>query len=537
MKHKFKKYLFVPAMLTALLASPFSAVASVNDIHMSYLYGETTDIYIKNIELTQGALNTATPLFYELNADGSLKSLIDQRLIEELHSQGLKVVPFISNHFDRKLGQIALQNREKLSIQLADSIVKNNLDGVDIDIENLNYTDKEAFTDFIRLLREKMPQDKTVSIAVAANPNGWTTGWHGSYDYLKLSEYSDYLMVMAYDESWHGGPVGPVASLSFVENSIKYLLKQGVNPNKIVLGLPFYGRIWKDDEAIGGYGIANSAVKSIVNKHKGKLYFDDASKSPYAKFTVKSSDSPTYIGGKKLTPGNYTLWHENDLSLKYKLRLVEKYNLRGTGSWELTQADKGIWNFYSAWANGQHHFIDSENHWAENDIMSLYRKGWIKGKNEYTFDPNGDLTRAQAISIIVNAIGLDKTNETVSNYFKDVPTNHWAKRAIEIAHQYNIVNGTSANIFEPNAKITRAQFAAILSRVLDYPITNTTESPFYDVRKDHWAYVDILKLCSEGIIRGKEDGGFYPNDHIKRGQMAAMVNRASEDLEKYPIKK
>lgn len=55
-----------------------------------------------------------------------------------------------------------------------------------------------------------MPNNKTISIAVAANPYGWTTGWHGSYDYMKLSEYSDYLMLMAYDESYNGGSVGPV---------------------------------------------------------------------------------------------------------------------------------------------------------------------------------------------------------------------------------------------------------------------------------------------------------------------------------------
>ncbi|MEO4052987.1 glycosyl hydrolase family 18 protein [Solibacillus sp. CAU 1738] len=537
MNNKLKKYLIVPALVTTLLASPFSANASVNDVHMSYLYGGTNSTYIKNIDSTHGALNTATPLFYELNADGSLKSLVDKSLIEALHSRGLKDVPFISNHWDRKLGQTAMKNRDKLSTQLADSVVKNNLDGVDIDIENLNYTDKEAFTDFIRLLRQKLPKDKTLSIAVAANPNGWTAGWHGSYDYLKLSEYSDYLMLMAYDESYNGGPVGPVASLPFVEKSVKQLLKQGVKPNKIVLGLPFYGRIWKDGEATGGDGIPNNAVKGIVNKHNGKFYFDYDAKSPYAKFKVKSSDSPTYVGGKKLTPGNYTIWYENDASLKYKLRLVEKYNLRGTGSWELTQADKGIWNFYSAWENGQHNFLDSENHWAENDIMALYKKGWISGKNEYMFEPNSDLTRAQATAILVNAIGLDKTTETVPNYFKDVPTNHWAKRAIEIAHKYNIVNGTSEKIFEPNVKITRAQFTAILSRVLDYPVNNTVESPFYDVPKAFWAYEDILKLSSKGIIRGKEDGGFYPFDNVTRGQMAAMVNRASKDLEKYPIKK
>ena len=73
----------------------------------------------------------------------------------------------------------------------------------------------------------------------------------------------------------------------------------------------------------------------------------------------------------------------------------------------------------------------------------------------------------------------------------------------------------------------------MLSRILDYPLDSTIESPFYDVQKGHWAYEDILKLSSNSIIKGKEDGGFHPNDFISRAQMAAMVNRASEDLENY----
>lgn len=91
---------------------------------MTYLYGGTSSSYLNNIDMTLGALNTATPLFYELNADGSLKSSIDKSLIQGLHARGLKVVPFISNHFDRKLGQTAMKNREVLSTQLVDSVVK-----------------------------------------------------------------------------------------------------------------------------------------------------------------------------------------------------------------------------------------------------------------------------------------------------------------------------------------------------------------------------------------------------------------------------
>lgn len=528
-----KIYLLIPILFTTLLVAPFRADASVDDVHMSYLYGANLNTSLKNIDQTLGALNIVTPGFFELNADGSLKSNIDKNFIEQVHKKGLKVVPFISNHWDRSLAQMAMYNREKLTTQIADSIIKNKLDGIDIDIENLNYTDKDAFTDFIRLLHVKLPKDKIISIAVAANPNNWTTGWHGSYDYEKLSEYSDYLMVMSYDESYQGGPVGPVASLSFVERSIQSLLNKGVDSKKIVMGLPFYGRIWNDAEKIGGDGVANKAIPGIVNKHNGRFYFDSNSKSAYAKFKVKSSDSPTTINGKKLAPGNYTIWYDNNLSLKYKLRLVEKYNLRGTGSWDLNQANSSIWKFYSAWANGEHHFIDSENHWAEKDIISLFNKGWISGKNEYNYDPKGDLTRAEAVMILIKAIGLDANNQSVPNYFTDVPSNHWAKQSIELANKYNIVNGMDSYTFEPNSRITRAQLAAILSRVVNYPIDNTTKSPFSDVQKGHWAYADILKLSSHGIITGKETGKFSPDDFVTRAQIAAMVNRASEDFKTY----
>lgn len=156
-----------------------------------------------------------------------------------MHNQNIKVVPFISNHWNRELGRIALLNREKLAQEVVEAVKKYNLDGVNIDIENVTEADKENYTDFVRLIKSKLPLGKEVSVAVAANPRGFTTGWHGSYDYKSLAKHCDYLMIMAYDESYYGSKPGPVASKAFVENSIKYALGQ-VSPEKIVLGIPFW---------------------------------------------------------------------------------------------------------------------------------------------------------------------------------------------------------------------------------------------------------------------------------------------------------
>ncbi|WP_156291626.1 glycosyl hydrolase family 18 protein [Oceanobacillus salinisoli] len=321
------------------------------DFNMSYLYFGNTSSYISQVDKTQGNLSLVSPSYFDINTDGSLKitSQFDPFFVTEMHRRGIKVVPFLSNHWDRTIGRAALANREKLSTQIADFIMKNNLDGVQVDIENVTDVDRENYTDLVRLLREKLPADKEVSVAVAANPNGWTKGWHGSYDYLELSKYASYLMIMAYDESYTGGPEGPVASYGWVDRSIEYAIKQGVSPEKVVLGIPFYGRYWKEGDATGGIGISNHRVDELLVKYGGTVIFDEKAKSPKATITIKEGAPTTVIAGKTLTPGTYHIWYENHDSIKAKLELVHKHNIKGTGSWSLGQENASIWQSYRAW--------------------------------------------------------------------------------------------------------------------------------------------------------------------------------------------
>jgi uncharacterized protein YgiM (DUF1202 family) len=203
------------------------------------------------------------------------------------------------------------------------------------------------------LLRAKIPANKEVSVAVAANPNGWSTGWHGSYDYKGLANNSDYLMVMTCDEHYEGGEAGPVASLDFVETSIKYAL-QNTSADKVVIGLPFFGRIWSTD---GGYfagsGVSNTTTTKLIRDYNGVVTFDEKAKSPKAEFEVKDTDPTTTIGGRVLLPGKYVVWYENDESIAEKLKLIRQYNLKGAGSWALSQEEASLWTNYSSWLNGE----------------------------------------------------------------------------------------------------------------------------------------------------------------------------------------
>ncbi|MRG87485.1 glycosyl hydrolase family 18 protein [Salinibacillus xinjiangensis] len=344
----------VAIMAGAIMLSTFplnKAEAHVADFNMTYLYFGNTQSYITQIDRTQNNLNLVSPSYFDLNTDGSLKitQQFDPTFIREMHNRGIKVVPFLSNHWDRNLGRAALQNRERLSQQIADFIINNNLDGVQVDIENVSDIDRENYTDLVRLLHEKIPKDREVSVAVAANPNGWTKGWHGSYDYKELAKYASYLMIMAYDESYTGGPEGPVASYPWVERSIQYALNQGVPEGKIVLGIPFYGRYWKEGAATGGDGISNKRVDELLARYGGTVTYDEKGKSPKATIVIKQGDPTTTIAGKTLGPGTYHIWYENSESIKAKIDLVHKYNIKGTGSWSLGQENPVIWNDYKTW--------------------------------------------------------------------------------------------------------------------------------------------------------------------------------------------
>lgn len=361
MNKKRKKYflllLIVSLMLTPLL--PQSTYAS-EKINFSYIYSVSKKDYIKHVDKTNNSVSIIAPNYYDLAKDGSLVTTanFDSNFIKEMHNRGIKVVPFLSNHWDKTAGINALNNADTLASKIADEIKKHNLDGINIDMEGLSHTERDAFTQFIKLVSEKIPAEKELSVAVAANPKAKTTGWHGSYDYNALADYADYLIIMAYDESYGGSDPGPVASIDFVEQSIQYALGQDVAANKIVLGIPFYGRIWRLEDletrkGVVGDGIWMDKTASLLQNYGGVIEYDQAEGSYVGRVTLKENDEPFRLFSWKepLNPGNYEIWFDNEQTIQQKLELVNKYDLRGAANWSLGQESASLWANYKKWLN------------------------------------------------------------------------------------------------------------------------------------------------------------------------------------------
>lgn len=523
-----KSYIKKLIILIYILVFTFSSKsnASGQKMNLTYLYAGNSSLYTNYIDRSKGAINAVCPDYFEIYESGALKILpkTDQKFVETMHARGIKVIPFLSNHWDRALGRAALNNRVELVSQIVSAVSQYGFDGVNIDIENLTHDDRNNYTDFIRLLRQNMPPGKSVSIAVAANPYGTYYGWAGSYDYKTLGTLCDWILVMTYDESYYGGPEGPVASSTFVENSMKYAMTQ-IPAEKLLLGIPFYGRYWKQGATVGGNALTAYDVESLINRYNGNVTYDRSTQTARVVFNITADDDKSTVwGGRVLSEGKYTVYYDNEQSIKYKLNLVHKYGLLGTGSWCLGQEALGTWEYYERWLNGKY-FNDILGHYAQDDIMALANKGWMIGVSSVSFAPNRALTRAEAAIVIVRALGLE--NQPPAEYYSDT-TNHYARDMIAIARKYQIMLGVGNNRFEPNSPLTREQLAMILDRILVLP-KPAGSNPFKDIspERNPLSYDSIMRLAANDIAKGSVDGRYVPEGHVHRGEMAAFINRAS----------
>lgn len=162
----------------------------------------------------------------------------------------------------------------------------------------------------------------------------------------------------------------------------------------------------------------------------------------------------------------------------------------------------------------------SKKHWAYHHIQYLSDNAIIRGFSDQTFKPDDQLTRAQAASMLVSALGITTKNQ--QHPFKDVSGNHWAVEAIASAYQADIINGYNDDSFKPDEAIKRDEISAMINRALKLNQTKVTRS-FTDLNSSHWAYPDILSLASHDIINGYKDGSFKPSNHITRAEFSSML--------------
>jgi hypothetical protein len=170
-------------------------------------------------------------------------------------------------------------------------------------------------------------------------------------------------------------------------------------------------------------------------------------------------------------------------------------------------------------------FGDLQGYWASQYVTALADRSIISGFPDGSFQPNADITRAQFAAIAVKALNLPSGEST--NDFTDIPPNYWASPAIRAISKSELVAGFPDGTFRPEERITRAQVLVILANALGNQTINTPNqfNRYSDYRTvPNWATTSVSKAANAGILVNYPDSSrINPNNLATRGEVAALM--------------
>jgi spore germination protein YaaH len=294
---------------------------------------------------------------YDVSADGSLTdmrgSLLPWDNIFNLAAQNdVKLIMTLTNFNAEDIHTILTDSvsRKNLFSNVMNVIAQKGYNGVVVDFEGLNTGDDQQyeFKNFMKLFREEFDQVYTSLELSAALP---VENW-GTWDFAGISEYCDYVFIMGYDfyGSWSEttGPCSPLTAkyISITEAFSDESDYKNVSADKIVLGVPYYGNVWKTNSSeayaeVTPYSDTLSANNwqsnffyyDIENYSSFEKYFDNISKTPWMR---KQNDDSTWT----------QVWYDDSTSLALKYDFAIEKNLKGIGIWALGYDGKRdeLWN-------------------------------------------------------------------------------------------------------------------------------------------------------------------------------------------------
>ncbi|EAX95010.1 S-layer homology domain containing protein [Trichomonas vaginalis G3] len=155
--------------------------------------------------------------------------------------------------------------------------------------------------------------------------------------------------------------------------------------------------------------------------------------------------------------------------------------------------------------------------------ISLVRLPYMSGVSSDKFAPNEKITRAEAASVLKRLIN-DKAKSNDKSSFSDLKEEQWFYDNIVFIEKQGLIAGYEDGTFRPNEPMTRAQFASMMANYLKLNVGNHPID-FKDVKENYWASDAINALSSHGIMVGKSKNEFKPNDKITRAEAATIFNK------------
>lgn len=163
-----------------------------------------------------------------------------------------------------------------------------------------------------------------------------------------------------------------------------------------------------------------------------------------------------------------------------------------------------------------------DGHWATIAINFASGKGYVQGDQNGNINPDAPMSRAQYATILCRMLGLTVDKVTESS-FEDVDPNEWYGPYIEALFKKGVIKGTSETTFSPMANVTREESVVLLARAWSISRTTRIKPAFKDeLSISNWAINDVRSMQEANFIKGDDKGNFNPQNSVTLGEMCQM---------------
>lgn len=289
-------------------------------------------------------INVVSPSFFSIDKNGNLVENIGERgqaYLEWARNNNCKIWPMVQNAGDSTMMDTtskimnSYEKRKALIESIINVCVKYKLDGINIDFENMRKDDKDLYSRFIIELEPRMKELGFVLSVDVTAPDGSDT-WSLCFDRHVIGDVADYIIFMAYDEYGESSTkAGTTAGYDWVELGIKKFLEtEEVAPEKLILAVPLYTRLWTEDSSGKVTKKSVVSMKDIDDTIPSNVErkWDDKLKQYYVE----------YKDGNNVKK----MWIEDIKSLKEKVSLISNYKLGGIASWEKGMETDEVWDVF-----------------------------------------------------------------------------------------------------------------------------------------------------------------------------------------------
>lgn len=297
---------------------------------------------LEKLATTKGVTTISPTWFSIASEEGDISSLASETYVERAKNAGVEVWALCDDFTNKEVNMYQLlsytSRRKKLINELVAAAIKYDLAGLNIDFERIT---QESAPHYIQFLRELSVKCRNNGIILSVD-NYVPSVYTEYYDREEQGVLVDYVVIMAYDEHYAGSEEsGSVSSIGFVEKAVNDILTM-VPAEQVIIGIPFYTRLWKEEVVDGELTISSSAS----GMGTGLNYLSVQAIEP-----EWNEETGQYYGEYEQDGAKYRIWLEEDRSIELKLKTIFEKNIAGISGWKLGLEKESIWNVIVKYTN------------------------------------------------------------------------------------------------------------------------------------------------------------------------------------------